>query len=63
MLDNLINVGPDTYVEKNPYMLQNWGLVLTYEDEVNSKWHLLMPDVVREALARVGTSYIEIKIY
>ena len=40
-------------------MLQKWGLVLTYEDETNSKWYLLMPDEVREALAAVSSSYIE----
>ena len=62
--EELINVGKDTYVEmklrKSPYMLQKWGLVLTFEDESNGKWHLLMPDEVREALATISTSYITI---
>ena len=61
-LEELINAGPDTYVEKklrkSPYMLQKWGLVLTYEDEPNGKWYLLMPDEVREALSKVSSSYI-----
>lgn len=62
LLDELINAGPDTYVEKklrkSPYMLQKWGLVLTHEDEVNGKWYLLMPDEVREVLSTVAASYI-----
>ena len=64
LLEELINAGPDSYVEKklrkSPYMLQKWGLVLTYEDEANGRWHLLMPDEVRETLAPVGASYIAI---
>ena len=63
LLEELINAGPDTYVEKklrkSPYMLQKWGLVLTYEDDANGKWYLLMPDEVREALSAVSSSYIE----
>lgn len=62
LLEELINAGPDTYLEKklrkSPYMLQKWGLVLTHEDEVNGKWYLLMPDEVREALSTVAASYI-----
>ena len=62
LLEELINAGSDTYIEKKLrksfYMLQKWGLVLTYEDDVNGKWYLLMPDEVREALASVSASYI-----
>lgn len=62
LLEELINAGPNTYVEKkwrkSLYMLQKWGLVLTYEDEPNGKQHLLMPDEVREALASVSPAYI-----
>ncbi|MDE5872225.1 MAG: hypothetical protein K2H22_09830 [Muribaculaceae bacterium] len=62
LLEELLNTGPDTYVEKklrkSPYMLQKWGLVVTYEDEANGKQYLLMPDEVREVLARVSTVYI-----
>ena len=62
LLEEMINAGSNTYVEKklrkSPYMLQKWGLVLTYEDEANGKWYLLMPDEVREALATVSASYI-----
>lgn len=62
LLEELLNAGPDTYVEKkwrkSLYMLQKWGLVLTYEDEPNGKQYLLMPDEVREVLASVSSAYI-----
>ena len=52
LLEELINAGPNAYVEKKwrktLYMLQKWGLVLTYEDEANGKQYLLMPDEVRD---------------
>ena len=61
-LEELINAGPNNYVEKkwrkSLYMLQKWGLVLTYEDELNDRQYLLMPDEVREALASVSSAYI-----
>lgn len=64
LLEELIEVGPDKYVEKKmrktPYMLQKWGLVLTYEDEENGKWHLLMPDEVRTALNEYAPAYISL---
>lgn len=34
------------------------GVVLTYEDEANGKQYLLMLDEVRDALGKVGASYI-----
>lgn len=62
LLEEFFNAGPDAYVEKkwrkSPYMLQKWGLVVTYEDEPNGKQHILMPDEVREALSTVSSSYI-----
>lgn len=62
LLEELINAGPNAYVEKKwrktLYMLQKWGLVLTYEDEANGKQCLLMPDEVRDALGKVGAAYI-----
>lgn len=62
LLEELIGAGPNTYVEKkwrkSLYMLQKWGLVLTYEDEPNDRQYLLMPDGVREALATVSAPYI-----
>lgn len=62
LLEELLNAGPNTYVEKkwrkSLYMLQKWGLVLTFEDEPNDRQYLLMPDEVREALASVSSTYI-----
>ena len=63
LFEELIKVGPDTYLEKkmrkSPFMLQKWGLVLTFEDEANGKWYLLMHDEVREKLSPIRASYIE----
>lgn len=62
LLEEFLNVGSNNYVvkkiRKSEYMLQKWGLVLTYEDITANQWHLLMPDEVREALAPEGSSYI-----
>jgi len=55
MVDEFVKAGPNKYVQrkmrKTPYKLQKFGLVLTYEDEVNQQWHMLMPNCVREAFA------------
>jgi hypothetical protein len=37
-------------MRKTFYKLQQYGLVLTYEDLPNNQWHMLMPNEVREAL-------------
>ncbi len=64
LLEEIINAGANNYVakksRKSEYMMQKWGLVLTYEDVADNKWHLLMPDEVREALASVAAPYIEL---
>ena len=56
--------GLNKYVQrkmrKTPYKLQKFGLVLTYEDEVNQQWHMLMPDCVREAFAPRYQPYLDI---
>lgn len=56
LLDKLIKAGANEYVvvkmRKMPYKLQKYGLVLTYEDFEKGEWHLLMPDCVRESLAK-----------
>lgn len=61
-LEEILDAGPNAYIEKKmrktPYMLQKWGLVLTYEDEAAGKWYLLMPDEVREALEECARLYI-----
>ena len=40
--------------------LQKFGLVFTFEDEVNQQWHMLMPDCVREAFAPRYQAYLNI---
>lgn len=62
LLEELIKAGPDSYLEKkwrkSLYMLQKWGLVLTYEEGAYDRQYLLMPDEVRKALASVSSDYI-----
>ncbi len=64
MVDEFVKAGPNKYVQrkmrKTPYKLQKFGLVLTYEDDVNQQWHMLMPDCVREAFAPRYQPYLEI---
>ena len=64
MVDEFVKSGPNKYVQrkmrKTPYKLQKFGLVLTYEDEVNQQWHMLLPDCVREAFARRYQPYLDI---
>ena len=58
LVDQFVQAGPNAYVtckaRKNFLKLQNYGLVLTYEDKDRGEWQMLMPDEVRESLA---TSY------
>ena len=64
MVDEFVKAGPNKYVQrkmrKTPYKLQKFGLVLTYEDEVNQQWHMLMPDCVRDAFAPRYQPYLDI---
>ena len=64
MVDEFVKAGPNKYVQrkmrKTPYKLQKFGLVLTYEDEFNQQWHMLMPDCVREAFAPKYQPYLDI---
>ena len=63
LLEEFLIADKGTYIikkaRKAEYMLQKWCLILTYEDEANGKWHLLMPDEVRESLMEVAFPYIE----
>ena len=56
IIDEFVKAGANHYavrkMRKTYYKLQNWGLVLTYEDEEAGKWHLLMPDCVCEVFAQ-----------
>jgi len=64
LLEEFLTADRDTYIikkeRKAEYMLQKWCLVLTYEDTDNRKWHLLMPDEVRDLLKTVAFPYIEL---
>lgn len=64
LLDEFLKAGPNTYIEKKErkteYMLQKWGLVVTYEDTMKGKWYMLMPDEVREALHKIAEPYISL---
>lgn len=64
LLEEFLNAAPGTYIVKKQrkvqYMMQKWCLILTYEDTPNGKWHMMMPDEVRDALAPVAPAYIEL---
>lgn len=64
LLDEFIQAGPDKYIVKKMrktfYMLQKWGLVVTYEDVAKNQWHMIMPDEVRESLSTVASPYISL---
>lgn len=63
LIDEFVNAGANKYVirkqRKTYYKLQQYGLVLTYEDDKNEQWHLLMPDKVRESLAKSYKAYLD----
>ena len=63
LLDKIEKAGPNQYIivkqRKTLYKLQKFCLVLTYEDHEKGEWHLLMPDCVRESLAKSYSTYLE----
>lgn len=63
LLEEFLLADKDHYIvkkaRKTEYLLQKWCLVLTYENMVNGKWSLLMPDEVRASLHEVAMPYIE----
>lgn len=56
IVEEFVNGGPNTHVVRKmrikPYLLQKYCLVLTYCEEENKQWHLLMPDEIRESLSK-----------
>lgn len=62
LLEEFLTGGPNAYIEKKArktdYILQKLGLVVTYDDYANNKWHMLMPNEVREALKEDAEPYI-----
>ena len=63
LVEEFVKAGPNAYVErkmrKTYYKLQKFNLVLTYEDEANDKWVMLMPNSVREAFAETYQYFLE----
>ena len=64
IIDEFVKNGANTYVvrkmRKTQYKLQKLYLVATYCDEVNQKWHMLMPDELREALSSNYKFYLDL---
>lgn len=63
LVDEFVNAGAGKYIirkqRKTQYKLQKYALVLTYEDDKEEQWHLLMPDKVRESLAKSYKVYLD----
>lgn len=63
IVDEFVKGGDDTYVVRKQrqtfYILQKYFLVVTYCDEVNGEWHMLMPKAVRESLATSLPFYLD----
>ena len=47
-------------MRKTQYKLQKLFLVATYEDKENQEWHMLMPDELREVLAKDYKFYLDL---
>lgn len=64
IIDEFVKGGANTYVvrkmRKTQYKLQKLYLVATYCDEANQKWHMLMPDELREVLAKDYKFYLDL---
>lgn len=64
MVDEFVKGDADTFVVrkmcKTQYKLQKLYLVATYCDEVNQEWHMLMPDELREVLAKDYKVYLDL---
>ena len=64
MVDEFVKGDTSTYVvrkkRKTQYKLQKLYLVATYCDEANQEWHMLMPDELREVLAKDYKFYLDL---
>lgn len=64
IVDDFVKGGANTYVvrkmRKTQYKLQKLYLVATYCDEANQEWHMLMPDELREVLAKDYKFYLDL---
>ena len=63
IVDEFVKGGANTYVvrkmRKTQYKLQKLYLVATYCDEEKQEWHMLMPNELREALAKDYKFYLD----
>ena len=64
VVDEFVKGDANTYVvrkmRKTQYKLQKLYLVATYCDEANQEWHMLMPDELREVLAKDYKFYLDL---
>lgn len=64
IVDEFVKGDANTYVvrkmRKTQYKLQKLYLVATYCDEANQEWHMLMPDELREVLAKDYKFYLDL---
>lgn len=62
IIDEFVKGGANTYVvrkmRKTQYKLQKLYLVAAYCDEEKQEWHMLMPDELREVLAKDYKFYL-----
>lgn len=66
IVDEFVNGCNDTYVvrkeRKQPYILQKYYLVVTYCDDEQAEWHMLMPSEMRNALSKVYKTYLDLAL-
>ena len=64
ILDEFVTGNDTTYVvrkqRKTPYILQKYYLTLTYCDEENDEWHMLMPSDICQALSTDYKFYLDL---
>ena len=64
LVDEFVTSGPNHYAVRKMrntfYKLQQYGLVLTYKDEANAEWHMIMPDEVRKSLEADYKTYLDL---
>ena len=66
IIDEFVNGDDTTYVvrkqRKTPYMLQKYFMVVTYCDDDQMEWHMLMPSDIRKALSADYKFYLDLAL-
>ena len=66
IIDEFVNGDDTTYVvrkqRKTPYMLQKYFMVVTYCDDDQIEWHMLMPSDIRKALSADYKFYLDLAL-